>query len=359
MLRATIRVLGTSLAAAAAATIIVLLVAALMGKDAPGILVALVAGPLGDVYRFADALGRACPLILCGLSVAIAFRCQAWNIGAEGQYLCGAMVAAAMGTRLGSLPGLLLVPCILLACGCAGAAFAAPAAWLENRRRVPLVLSTILLNFVAITLVTWLTQGPLRGSDPSAAQSNPIAASSHLPSLVAGTDLHAGFIVALIAAGLTWILVGWSTLGFAMRICGSNPTAAQWAGIHVGRVKLTAMLLSGGLAGLAGGVQVLGVHHLLNIQASEGFGYVGIAVALLGRLHPMGVTVAAIAIGMLDIGAGYAERQPQLGVPADLAAIIKGLLVICVLIITGPRWTRWWSRRRRRAMTTVQQGAPA
>ncbi|MBI4581301.1 MAG: ABC transporter permease, partial [Planctomycetes bacterium] len=161
--------LGQSIGAAAAATVIVLIAAAALGKDPLAMLGALAAGPLGDADRFADALGRACPLMLCGLAVAVAFRCQAWNIGAEGQFVLGAIVVGAMGTRLDAWPGWLLLPTMLLAAAVAGGLFAIPAALLENHRNVPLVLSTILLNFVAISLVTYLTQGPLRGGDPSAA----------------------------------------------------------------------------------------------------------------------------------------------------------------------------------------------
>ncbi len=333
-----------SVAAAAVATLIVLAAAALLGRSPLGIATALLAGPLGSVDRFADALGRSCPLILCGLAVAIAFRCQAWNIGVEGQYVAGAIVVAAMGTGLADWPAWILLPAMLTAASIAGGLFAVPAALLENRRNVPIVLSTILLNFVATSLVTYLTQGPLRGSDPSAAQTDPIARQAYLPTLLAGTDLHVGVILALVLALAAWVLLNRSTAGFAMKVAGLNPVAAQWSGIRVGRVKLVAMYISGSLAGLAGGLQIAGVHHLLNIQAAEGFGYVGIAVALLGRLHPIGVAAAAVSIGMLDIGAAHLERQPQLGVPADLAQIIKGLLIFCVLIFGGPRLGNWFRR---------------
>lgn len=331
-----------SLTAAAAATLIVLVAAAILGRNPGGIAAALVAGPLGSADRLCDALGRAVPLVLCGLAVTIAFRCQAWNIGAEGQYVAGAIVVAALGTQQIGLSGYLLLPLSLTAAAIAGGLFALPAAILENRRNVPIVLSTILLNFIAISLVTWLTQGPLRGGDPSAAQTDPIARQAYLPSLVAGTDLHWGFVIVLALAAGAWLLFNWSTAGFAMRMVGLNPEAAKWSGVRVERVRLQAMFLSGSLAGLAGGMQIAGVHHLLNIQAAEGFGYVGIAVALLGRLHPIGVLFAGVAIGMLDIGAAHLERQPQLGVPSDLAEIIKGVLILCVLVVSGPRLTGWF-----------------
>jgi len=340
---------GLSLGAALVATLIVLAATALLGRNPAAIVAALVAGPLGDPHRFAEALARACPLMLCGLAVAVAFRCQAWNIGVEGQYLCGAMAAAAIGTTCTTWPGWLLVACLLAASAAAGAIFAVPAVILENRRNVPLVLSTILLNFVAIAGVSYLTQGPLRGSDPSAAQTDPIAPQAYLAPLVPQTDLHWGFLLALAAAAALWVLLRWGTAGFAMRVVGLNPTAAEWAGINVPGMKLRVMCLSGALGGLAGGLQIAGVNRLLNIQASEEFGYIAIAVALLGRLHPLGVAVAAVFLGMLDIGAAHLERQPTLHVPADLAQVIKGMLVLCVLVFSGPRMARWigrWLARR-------------
>jgi general nucleoside transport system permease protein len=308
------------------------------------VLTTLLGAPLSDPYRLAESLGRSCPLILCGLAVAVAFRAQALNIGVEGQYLMGVVATAAIGVLAAGWPGWVLIPVMLAASACAGAMFAVPAAVLENRRGVPLVLSTILLNFVAIAFVSYLTQGPLRGTDPSAAQTDPIAAQSYLPALVPRTDLHAGFLLAVLAAAGLWVLLKWSTWGFKLRVAGANPVAAEWAGIRVRAVRLRVMCVSGALGGLAGGIQVAGVTRLLNIQASEGFGYVAIAVALLGRLHPLGVALAAVFIGMLDVGAAQLERQPALGIPADLAQVIKGMLVLMVLILSGPRLWRWMTR---------------
>ncbi len=331
--------------AAAVATVLVALLLALIGKPPWLIIRTLVEGALDPQgYRVADALGRSCPLMLCGLAVAVAFRAQAWNIGVEGQYLCGAIACTTIGVTCTAWPAPLLVPVMLLAATLGGLLFAIPAVVLEQRRRVPLVLSTILLNFVAAGLVKYLTQGPLRGSDPSAAQSDPIAPQAYLGALMPRTDLHWGFLLAVAAAVGTWVLLSYSRAGFALRVSGLNPVAAEWAGIHVKRVTFRVMCLSGALGGLAGGIQVAGVYHLLNIQASEGFGYVGIAVALLGRLNPLGIVLAAVAIGLLDVGASHLERQAELGVPADLSQVIKGVLVLTVLVFSGGRvrrWVRW------------------
>jgi simple sugar transport system permease protein len=300
----------------------------------------LLISPINNGYRFAESLGRSCPLILCGLAVAIAFRAQAWNIGVEGQYLMGAIAATAIGVHGGAHPGWLLFMVMALASIIAGAIFAIPAALLETRRGVPLVLSTILLNFIAVSLVSYLTQGPLRGSDPSAAQSDPIARQAFLPSIVTSTDFHWGWPVAIVIALLLWLLINWTTIGFELRVVGLNPIAARWSGMSVPKIKILVMCLSGGIAGLAGGIQIAGVSHLLNIQASEGFGYVAIAVALLARLNPLGTVVAGIFIAMLDIGAAHIERQPALAIPSDLAQVIKGMMVLCVLILSSTKVVR-------------------
>jgi simple sugar transport system permease protein len=334
------------LAAVLISTVITALLIAVLQRSPLGVLSALVAGPLGSPYRFYDALGLVCPLLLCGLAVAVAFRAQAWNIGVEGQYLFGAIAAVMIGISGIRLPGVLLISAMLGASFLAGALYALIPVLLENRRHVPLVLSTILLNFVAISFVSYLTQGPLRGGDPSAAQSDPIAPQAYIGKLVAGTGLHWGFVIALAAAAVLTLVLARSTFGFAVRMVGLNPTAADWVGTDARRVRRQVMALSGGLGGLAGGIQIAGVHHLLNIQASEGFGYVGIAVALLGRLHPLGVAAAALAIAMLDVGALYLERQPELQVPAELADVIKGTIILAMLVMSGPRLTAWLNRRR-------------
>jgi simple sugar transport system permease protein len=209
---------------------------------------------------------------------------------------------------------------------------------------VPLVLSTISLNFIAVSFVSYLTQGPLRGSDPSAAQSDPIARQAYLPIIVSSTDLHWGWPAAVAMALVLWLLINWTTVGFELRVVGLNPIAARWVGMSVPKIKLLVMCLSGGIAGLAGGIQIAGVSHLLNIQASEGFGYVAIAVALLARLNPLGTIVAGIFIAMLDVGAAHIERQPALAIPADLAQVIKGMLVLSVLILNSTKITNWFVR---------------
>lgn len=357
--RSALRGILQSVAAVLLAVIVIGGALALGGKNPVTILSALVRGPFSNRYRFAEALARSCPLMLCGLAVAIAFRSQAWNIGVEGQYLLGAIAATAIGLWGARLPGAALIPVMLLAAAAAGALFALPAVLLENLRRVPLVLSTILLNFVGVSLVSYLTQGPLRGSDPSAAQTDPIASQAYLRILLRSTDWHIGWWLALALCFAAWVMLRWSVWGFEVRVCGLNPVAAEWAGIRVPRVRTGVMMLSGGIGGLAGGIQVAGVTHLLSIQASEGFGYVAVAVALLGRLNPLGVAVAAVFLGAIDVGASQVERQADLGVSADIAQVIKGLIVLIVLVMTSPLWQRWLDSRKiaRRSAAFIREPA--
>lgn len=302
-------------------------------------------GAFGDRYRFFDGLGRSCPLILCGLAVAVAFRCRALNIGAEGQYVCGAMAATAVGLHCASWPATSALLALALAAGTAGAAWALLCALLDVYRHVPLVLSTILMNFVATGLLSYVLDGPLQGSDAALPESDFISHNVMLVPLVPGTDLHIGSYVALVFAIALWGLIQGTTFGFGLRAAGASPLAARYAGINVQHKILQSMGISGALAGLAGGLQIAGVSHLLHIHAAEGFGYMAIAVAMLGRLHPVGVAAAGFVLAMLDIGASHLERATTIGVPADLALVIKGVLILTVLAVGSPRVTRWLVRR--------------
>ena len=346
-LRTTSLTLAQTLAAMSCALLAVIPLLWLMGRPGWTVVATLWEGPFGDRYRFCDALGRSCPLILCGLSVAVAFRCRAWNIGAEGQYVCGAILATAVGVHCGppqAGPAWITLGVLIVAAALGGVVWALVCALLEVYRRVPLVLGTILMNFVATGLLSYMVYGPLQGADRSIPESESISPSARLLTLVDGTDFHLGWYAAVLAAGVVWFLVHHTSAGFALRAVGGNPVAARFAGINVGRVTIAAMALSGALAGLAGGMQVAGVSYLLHVQAAEGFGYMGIAVALLARLHPLGVVLAGVALAMLDVGAMHVERTTMLGVPADLATAVKGVLILAVLVFSSAAVSRRLNR---------------
>ncbi|HKE02336.1 MAG TPA: ABC transporter permease, partial [Planctomycetota bacterium] len=259
----------------------------------------------------------------------LAFRAGALNIGAEGQILAGAAAGVAVGLRLGASPPIVAIPATLAA-GCAGGAAAAGiAAALRRWRRVPEVLSTILLNFVLLEVVSWLVRGPLQEAGRAYPQSDPIAAAAMLPRLLPPSRLHAGFLVALAAAAAMTIFLFRTAAGFRVRAVGLGPRASALAGFRPERVVALALVASGALAGLAGSVEVAGLTGRLYGDLSGGTGYVAIAVALLARLHPLGAIAAAIGFGALESGAAHMQRVA--GVSAALAHAIEALALAAVL----------------------------
>lgn len=284
-------------------------------------------GVAGSPMRMAICAQEAVPLLLCGLAATLAFRAGVINIGLEGQYLLGAVTAVAVLTSGPSGPWM---PWVAVGAGAlAGAAWCLIAVVLERGRGVPLVLSTILLNVIAVHVLGMLVQGPLHDPITAAPQSALVPDASRLPVLMAGSGLHIGAILALAIAGGLWLLQRRTALGFEWEVIGLNPTAARFAGIPVARRELTAALGSGAIAGVAGALQVAGVTFFLSTDAPS-YGYVGIAVALVGRLHPLGVIPAALFFSSLDLGSRQLERR--LSIPHDVGNIAKGLAVATVLI---------------------------
>ncbi|MCC6764252.1 MAG: ABC transporter permease [Deltaproteobacteria bacterium] len=328
------RRLAAPAAAAGAALLVSGLVLAAAGADPLAALGALVEGAFGDRFALVDTLVKSCPLALMGLAVAIAFRSGVWNIGADGQLLVGALAATAAAQAAGDRT--LALPAAL-ACGIvAGALWAGLAAALKLRRQVNEVISTIMLNFVAARLVGFAVHGPLMEAAGRYPQSDPLPAAAELPAL--GSGLHGGVLLALAAAPLVWFLLHRTTLGFRWRAAGENFLAARLAGLAPGRATMSAMLVSGGLAGLAGGIEVAGVTHRLFEQFSGGQGYTAIAVALLARLHPGGVIVSALFFAALAAGSGAMQRSA--GVSAVFASIVQATVILALLAAEAPRFTR-------------------
>ncbi|HEY0969642.1 MAG TPA: ABC transporter permease [Gemmatimonadales bacterium] len=321
------------LPAAAVGGIALLLTALLLagGYDVPRALGALWEGAFGSRHAiFSGTLVRAVPLVLAGLAVALAFRAGVLNIGAEGQLLAGAGGAAAVGIVAGAALGPLAVPAVLLAGAILGAACAGIAALLRARFRVPEVISTIMLNFVALYLVGWLVRGPLQEPSRVYPQSLPLPDAARLPAIVPGTRLHLGFALALLAAGAAWYALRHTAAGFRVRVSGANPHAARSAGlIDVGRTTAAAFLVSGALAGLAGASEVAGVTYALYENLSPGYGYTAIAVALLARLDARLVVVSGILFGALEAGAAAMQRDA--GVPAAVVKVVEAMVILMVL----------------------------
>ncbi len=318
------RALGAAVAAAGAALGLVAALLALLGYAPGPALAALASGALGSGAAWTATLLKATPLLLTGLAVALSFRCGVWNIGAEGQFYAGALCATAVATRLlVDAPAWLLVPALVAAGACGGAALGAVAGGLRAGRGVNEVISTILLNFVAIEMIALAVQGPLQEAARSYPQSDLLPAAALLP---AWGRLHLGVVAAVLLALAVQLLVFRTSLGFRMRAVGLSPEAARFSGISPGRQALLAIALSGGLAGLAGAFEVAGVTGRLYEHLSPGYGYTAIAVALLARLHPLAVVPAALFFGALETGSGAMQREA--GVPSVVTQVVQGLVIL-------------------------------
>ena len=303
----------------------------LAGYDSGAALGALWSGAFGSWYALTSAtLVRAVPLILIGLGLAVAFRGGAFNIGAEGHFYAGAIAATWIGLSVGHLPSPFAVAAVLSGAVLAGALWVAIPVLLRVRYGVLEVISTLLLNFVAEALVSYVVQGPLQERQGIYPQSDPIALSARLP-VVPGTRLHAGLFLALGCAGALWYLFARTRWGFMLRAVGAGARAAEVSGrIDSRRVTAQALLASGAIAGLAGGVEVSGVSYALYQNLSPGYGFTAIAVALLARLHPLGVVGAGLLFGALEAGAGAMQRDA--GVPAVAVSVVEAVVLIVVVI---------------------------
>lgn len=277
-----------------------------------------------------DMLVRATPLILAGLAVAMAFQAGILNIGAEGQLLMGACVSTAVSLKLATTLGAGVIIVALIAGSAAGAIWAAIAAELRSRFKVLEVISTIMLNFVALYLTSFLVRGPLQEPTRIYPQTSSIAQHARLPVILEGTRLHVGFVLAVVAGLVAWWVIRNMAAGFRVRLVGANPRAAQIAGmINVERTTRNVFLISGALAGLAGAIEVHGVTFALYENISPGYGYTAIAVALLAGLNPMWVIGSGVLFGALETTASALQRDA--GIPSTLVSVIEAAIILIVL----------------------------
>ncbi len=293
---------------------------------------AFLRGSLATRAGLAESAVAATPLLFTGLAVLLSFRAGLFNIGAEGQLLGGMLLATAVATRVDSAAA---IPCALLAGLAGGAIVAAFAALLRFARGVPEVLTTLLLNFVVLHLVGLAVHGFLQESARTLPQSDAITAAAELPRFLRGTRLHAGFGIAFLVAAAVAALLFVTRFGLRARGAGASPRAARLAGFPVARDLSIALVLSGALAGLGGAVEICGVTHRLTDDPSRGIGYTAIAVALLGRLHPLGVVGAALFFGVLE--AGGAALQRNVGAPLGLVQVLEALLLLVTLLLDSDR----------------------
>ncbi len=317
---------------------------------------ALLEGAFGSGNALAETAVKAVPLLLVGLGICIAFRANVINIGGEGQMIIGAILGTVVGLELSGGPGWLVVPLAMLI-GFAGGAFwgAIPGA-LKAYFGVNEILSTVMMNAIAVQIMNYLLRGPL--IDPAQAelaskipQTAPLDAAFRLPRLVP-TRLHLGAVIAVGLAILVYILLWRTTLGYRIRAVGQNPHAARYGGIRVRRQIVIALLLSGAFAGLAGVIQVYGLNYRMITDGSAtgftgGAGFNGIVAALFGQLHPIGTIPASFLFGALLVGANKLQRVMQ--VPSAFIIGLNGLVV--VFVVSSDIWRRKRQRRRQIAAT--------
>ncbi|HVO44156.1 MAG TPA: ABC transporter permease [Aggregatilineales bacterium] len=306
---------------------------AVLGADVGTVYNKLISGAVGNTYSQTQTIGKAVPLLLVGLGVCIAFRSSVLNIGVEGQVIVGGLGTTACALAFKDLPGPALIGVSLLAGMLAGALWAGIPGILKAWGGVNEILSTIMMNQIAIYLLIVLLTGPMK--DPSAqqesanvVQSAQVPANAWLPLIVPRTTFHLGAILAVIVAIIVYFLLWRTVIGYRIRAVGENPRAAAYAGISVKRIMLLAMLCSGALAGLAGGVEILGVTHRTIQGFSTNYGFSGIVVALFGALHPFGAIPASLLFGGLLISG---SKLQSVGVSSAMVTVLQGLIVLFVV----------------------------
>jgi ABC-type uncharacterized transport system permease subunit len=299
---------------------------------------AMFLGAFGSKYSLSETMVKAIPLMLCGLGVSIAFRMLFWNIGAEGQLAMGGIAAAGValfGAEL--LPAALLLPAMFVAGFVAGALWGLIPALLKAFIRVNEIITTLMMNYIAILWVEYLFYGPWKDPAgygfPGTAQ---FPEAGWLPRLP-GTRLHLGLAFGIVVAILIWLVLGRTKWGYEIRVIGENPRAATYAGISLMRNIILVMILSGGLAGLAGMAEVAGISHRLQKGLTVGYGYTAIIVAWLGKLNPWGVLLVAILLAGLLVGGDQIQITMQL--PAAVALILQGAILFFML--GGELFTRY------------------
>lgn len=285
-------------------------------------------GAFGNTYAVSETLVKAIPLMLAGLGVSLAFKMKLWNIGAEGQIHMGAFAASAVALFLGQLSGAVMIPLMMIAGFAAGAVWALIPGALRAYWNINETITTLMLNYVAIIWVDYLVNGPWK--DPASLGfplSPRFAAGAYLPTL-GGTRVHIGLLIALIIAIIFFLVLKYTRWGYEIRVAGESQEAARYAGIDVVKNILLVMLISGGIAGLAGMIEVAGITHRLQHGISPGYGYTAIIVAWLGRLNPVGIVVVAVLFGALLVG-GFGVQTA--GVSFSIVLMLQGAVLFFLL----------------------------
>ena len=293
-------------------------------------------GAFGKPRAIAETLVLATPYILTGLAVAFGFKCGLFNIGAEGQLYAGAVVAAYIGFAVKGLPPYIHLPLAMIAGMLAGAVWGAIPGYLKAKTGGHEVINTIMMNYIMVRLTDYLVKNPMLDPDASIPRTPYIAESAYLPKIFPAFRLHWGFIIALAAVFLIYFILYRTTTGFEIRTVGHNQNAARYAGMNISRNFVLAMAVSGGLAGLAGGNEVLGLNYTLPAAFVSGYGFDAIAIALLAKSNPFGIIPSALLWAALRNGAGL--MQVRAGISIDMINIIQACVIMFIAAPTIIRW---------------------
>jgi simple sugar transport system permease protein len=329
--------LARPLAALATATASISVILLALGASPIKVFDALYDGAFGNWVVFADTLTKSAPLLFCGLAIAVAFEGALWNIGANGQLLIGAMSAGALGPWLGAWPHAFASSALLVAGAGGGALWGGIAGWLRARRDVNEVIATIMLNFVAAQILSWLVHGPLMEASRAYPMSTPIAPVAELRLYFRPCRLNLGMLLAVTLALVCYAFLYHTEQGFELRAMGRNRHAAAFFGIDTGALTVWAMALSGALAGVGGATHLAAITHRLYETLSPGWGYEAIAVALIARLNPLAIVPSSVLFGALDNGAQAMQRTQD--VSPVLVQVIEGLVIMTLLAFDTTAWT--------------------
>jgi simple sugar transport system permease protein len=304
----------------------------------------LVSGSLGTIFLTSETLFLMGPLLLAALAFLVAFRARFYNIGVEGQLYIGALFGYLAAAQLGSFPSVAAIPLVLLAAAAGGTLWLALPLFMRIKLQVNEIFPTLVMNFVALDVVNWVTAGPLKNPLSGNLQTPALPQSTWLPALIQNTELNVGVIIAVVAAFAVYFVLYKTVLGYEIRASGASPRAAQSGGVDVSKSILAVGLMSGVLAGLAGITVVAGVDHVLAQNFSPGYGYQGIAVAALGSFHPLGILIASVLYAALTIG-GESLQASSAAIPIELIYALQAIIVLSVLIVQ--KWIGDRTSRRR------------
>jgi simple sugar transport system permease protein len=329
----------------------------LSGKDAVNAYQVLFNSAFGNERAIANTLLTATPLIFTGLATLIAFRAGIFNVGVEGSLYVGAFAAAWVGFTFTRMPGLLLIVLAFAVAALVGGVWGLIPGYLKARLRVDEIVTTIMLNYVAVLFTDYLVTGPFFVPGMANAMSAEVAEGAQLPRLIERSQLNASFIIALAVVLVIAFVLRGTTLGYEIKAIGTNPLFARWMGMPVARTILLVMFISGLIGGLAGAGQVLGVHYRFVSGFSRGLGFDGIVVALLGRNSPVGVLLAALFLGALRNGSSTMEMFTR--IPRDLIDIVVAFVIFFVAVEIGFDWLRRRAKTKAPRQTDVEQKEPA